>query len=130
MDEQLKQAATDALTKAVEAATKGAEWLGGQIPEVVQQLLTWHFVAAVLTALMSAVVIGGCVIAAIRCYGMRSEEVWDKGDLPVEGFVGLAGSITVGFLAFLFCVVNSFTALKIAIAPKLYLLEYIAGTAS
>jgi hypothetical protein len=106
------------LQKSIEAATAGGEFLTGQLPDLAKQLLLFNGVTAIVWILLASV---GLVFTwrsyrwALALY--KSDDDWSLTFL----IPGIAGVVSVSIFMF-----NLHDFLKIALAPKLYLLEYIA----
>lgn len=128
MNEQLQNTINSILQKAIEAATNGAEFLKGEIPEVVQQLLTWKMTEAMLNIGISLLVYA--ITAIILYKWWKSFRIRHRERCCHTGEDGALWAITcilgiVEFIVFLvFTCGNAFDMLKIWIAPKVYLLEY------
>lgn len=109
------------LQTAISKATEGAEWLADQAPEVVQQLLTFNLVSSLIMTILCFLVLIGTIYGSIwtgkAMIRDNAEEL-----LPIPIVVGVSVSLFSGIVG----VSNLFTALKIWLAPKLYLLEYAA----
>jgi hypothetical protein len=124
MNEQLQNTVNEVLLGAVEQAAKGAEFLKGQLPDVVQQLLMWNLVASLL---MTAICSAG-VIAAYLTTFKWADQTLDKYGRWKEAKVAAAiGGGIAGALLTVTAIVQMFNALKIWIAPKVWLIEYAAS---
>lgn len=113
------------LNKTISAVENGAEWIAGEIPDVVQQLLTWHFVEAIVLSLLAGTFIAVVAFftpSAFREMRKRDDEADATKIIP--WIFGSGVSVIVGLPVF---ITNLLTALKIWVAPKLYLLEYASS---
>lgn len=142
---QANEVLSQLLQRAVDGVDAAVEFSQSQIPDVVEQLLMWKLMEGILWGFVGfvIVVIGfkmwtGSARLAAKAYKAREDGedwVWltpsvkvctsmtyDYCVSPAPKFV--AAFVSLVGLAFM----SSFMgALKIAIAPKLYLLEYAAG---
>lgn len=115
------------------ATTKGAQlvdWLYQQSPEVVSQLLVWNAVESAIKFMLGGIVLCVPIVAykviahfhkKLEVAGMStsaSDSFWAISIVP-SAIATVASSIAA------FNLIN-FTWLKIWIAPKVYLLEYLA----
>lgn len=118
---KLEDTATEILKSAMDKAAQGADWLAGQVPDVVQQLLRWKLVEAVTWGLIEGFVALVLFITCVRfCKYVTKHDEWrDVGPLPL-------GPGIIGLLFLWGGVYNLMTILKIVVAPKVYLLEYVA----
>ena len=142
MNEQLQQTINEILTRSIEAFNQGADWMAGQIPDVVEQLLLWKFtislvafMAALLVLVFSSVILPKILSDieknAVEAY--NNKEPWTRfgiyGQLTSNAFDARIGNGWIPYalsgISILFILFN-LTWLKIWIAPKLYLLEYAA----
>ena len=107
----------------MEAFNQGADWLAGEIPDVVSQLLLWNSVSSFLTML-----IGMLILSGAYKLGQAARKEVSKGDrekdLDIVYGCGFSAAIVVVIGAITFF--EGLDWLKIWIAPKLYLLEYAA----
>ena len=121
----LNDALATIIQKTQVAVESGVSFLSEQIPDVIQQLLMWKFAAAVIWALASLPLVIQLVpvVRWARKYHKKSYVQYDfPGHIFLVGaslFVAVWGSISVMY--------NSMEALKIYIAPKVWLIEYAAS---
>lgn len=126
MNEELQNALTEIITSAIETTAAAKEFVLAEMPDVIQQLLIWKQVDAVLGIILGLILISSPLIwARFHQFIWPREKAhydrdWDAGHMVGKvgfGIIGgLAGTIFVG------CSLS--TILKIWIAPKLYLIEY------
>ncbi len=120
MNEELNKALTDLIVKATETAESGAAFLQSEIPEVVEQLLLWHLVQSSVFCALGLFVTVLCMFL-IRKYAPKC----DAYDMrPADAIVILSALFWV--MSLMVAVPNGFTAFKILIAPKVWLIEYTA----
>ena len=68
MNEQLQQAISQLITMSLVAIDKGATFLSGQIPDVIQQLLLWKaWESFPVTIKPTMVNTGACGVAFLAC---------------------------------------------------------------
>lgn len=107
------------LAQLIQSAQNAKDFVVEQAPDVIQQLLAWHFWSSVIWATICFAAVVGIVFAFKTI--LRHIDEFEG-----QVFVGFLGIIcSVPFLVGL--IYNVGTALQIAIAPKLYLLEYAAS---
>lgn len=121
MNEQLQKALADMIGKSIAAFEHGAEFLSGQIPDVVHQLLLWY---AVKNGIMAAVAV---LVAIVGGIGVYKAFVWERkeGNGDYFGFAmgsGISGVVVVSVVGHLW----NLQWLQIWIAPKIWLIEYAA----
>lgn len=122
MATELEQTTNALLLKMVESVGKTGDFLAGQLPEVIQQLLTWHMTFHLIWAFGFLIVFSIIMLLWIR--DRRSDRFERRSEIWVDADYGfLIGSI--GSLAVV--IPNVCFAIKIWLAPKLYLLEYVAN---
>lgn len=155
MNEQLQQALAAIITKALESAEAAQEFVLAEMPDVIRQLLVWHFTKGliVLIACLSVAVILAYISrkAYVRMGAreLTEAEVKERDRLIATGYDrrssfedrrlsqlnGAFREITF-FVAFfsgvaaiivaLSAILNSLYLLQIWLAPKVYLIEYAA----
>lgn len=136
MNEKLQVALADLVNKSVGALGKGTEFLAGEIPDVIRQLLIWK-------AVESAIWFGlGILLLIAMIYGNYRQIKWirswlgkpcpghyykdlglelcDRPELMLNFFQLLPGAVILSLL-------SNLDWLKIWIAPKVYLIEYAAS---
>jgi len=124
MDNELQKQIADVLQKALAAAQKGGEWIAGQVPDVLQQLLLWTIAQGVLALLaIIAIAIAWRMFLPRWWAWCKDGEKYEDRHMTVilVIFTALPCAALVSWLISL--VVDGF---KAAIAPKLFLLEYVA----
>lgn len=144
MNEQLQKVLADIITKVTSGADAVVEFSKQQLPEVIQQLLVWHFISNLLQMLIPLVLLITAVTICVKFWAKlpRQESRDNDGNFPwipdqyrnrdgrlhpkymIIGYVLPIFSFVLGLIT-LFSM--NLTWLKIAIAPKLYLLEYAAS---
>ena len=128
--EALDKSLSTLIEGAPEKGAKLVEWLYIQVPDVVNQLLMWHAVESGVQALFSLF----CAVATavFLVVGTRKFWAWGKSEecmtepafvmplLLVNGIGAIIVCCNIGEL------LSNLVWLKIWIAPKVYLLEYLA----
>lgn len=140
MSEQTDKVVAEILTKAMEAAQATGAFVVEQAPDVVQQLLLFHTVKA-----WSVVGLGVLFCAGVLpIYKLALERVnKDLENNPRDYFgsrrtitdcnafwIGVGTAGTSSFIGVMMFFTNIFEALKITLAPKVWLLEYAARLVS
>lgn len=119
MNEQLQQALASIITKAVSSVENGVEFLSGQVPDVIEQLLTWKLTEAVLLCivflLFSSIVTWKCY----RKIKANGDYCFDDGLIALFLFTLLVDILSVAMVG-----IYLLEAIQILIAPKVYLIEY------
>lgn len=117
MNETLQQALTKLIEKALNGIDSAGDFMAGQIPDVVHQLLIWKACSSALVMILG--------IFILFAPPLLFKKYWDaicRSD--AEPFVMvLVATVPTGFFMFVY----NFDWLQIIIAPKLYLLEYAAS---
>lgn len=113
-EELLNTVLANAIQKATDSASAAMDWAMVQIPDLIQQLLTWNLIQSIMLAV---------IFAAFSAFGF-----WMLYQTTKEEYRGEGGFAVVGFFMMVGCalpaVVQIFEAVKIWVAPKLWLLEY------
>lgn len=138
MNEALQLALAKILQSSIDAVSAGVSFLQAEVPDVIQQLLLFQLIKASvlgLVMLVIAVLFGTLLYKASTAkevgtwrekssYGYYDDK---KIDWTVVATIGAIASGCITPLFFMGFLMHTFTALKIAIAPKLYLIEYAAS---
>lgn len=137
MNEQLESAVVKILERAISGIDSGVEFMQSELPDVIDQLLTWYLAKGVITAIIGLLFIIQLVIL-VKIYlkkdikGAKSDSFW------VDHYDHIDNSMGMGaFLAFVFSGMLSiiglimffssiFEVVKIWVAPKIWLMEYAA----
>ena len=129
MNEQLQTALAQIITKSLETADKAEAFILAEMPNVVQQLLTWKFWDSIVRCVggLSCYVAGAGLV--YLCYWL-----W-KRSAEKDRYMSDVNSIpsTIGALIFLCCTwipacfLVNLTWLQIWVAPKVYLIEYASS---
>ncbi len=119
MNEELQKALGELLGKANDGVDAAGNFLAAELPEVIQQLLTWHIFTSCVWGALFLIALAVCIVGVIVSF--RSKD--PCGELIVLLAIGSIGSLMVAYSHFS-------TALQIWIAPKVWLLEYAAKLVS
>lgn len=149
MNEQLQKALLDTLNNVTDSVATARDFLAAEIPDVIHQLLLWKFWEAIFLSGLWVVLIGVAIYSCVKamqhfslsyqanneCLATRdrAEELAAKSReayhdiralvLGIPGAIGFFVAL-IGGLPSIYC--NAKVALQIALAPKLYLIEYAA----
>lgn len=131
MNDQMQQALAATLNKTMSGVEAGTSFLQAELPDVIHQLLYWKLASSLLATLISIIVIFA-YWRFIRAF-MKSERgsalkgLWDEPTGPA--FAGLVIGGFASSVSLIVILTDGFTALQIALAPKVYLIEYAATLA-
>lgn len=113
------------LTKIIESVTSVQNFVLEQAPDVIQQLLAWNFYFGLIWGIL-----GALTSLTLICVFFKKFLPWaDSLDRYDKDFVMFLGSVIFGIfltISALVGICNLTEALKIYIAPKLWLIEYAA----
>lgn len=126
MNEELQKQIANTLQAAVAAAQKGGEWLAGQIPDVLKQLLIWTVSVGVINIVVMTVIWSIWYKLVLKTFKYARSDGGDE-DYFMPAFI-FEGIFLIGYAIFTACVHIDYigSGLKALIAPKLFLLEYIS----
>ncbi len=108
--------------KLLAALESGANWLEGEIPLLAQEVLTyytWESIALIAAGLALAV---ACFWLARRAVNYEAKDRWDDWVLAWGG-----GSAIAGIMSLVFLLVGVPQFLKVTVAPRLFLIEWLRG---
>ena len=121
--EELNKALATLITQATQGVEAGVGFLQAELPEVVEQLLMWHFTISLLW-FIAACVIAIVLITIDVIIGYR---LYKEGEVTDALFDYIFfGSVVRVIAALLLISLGSLEWLQIYIAPKVWLLEYSA----
>lgn len=123
MNEQLQTTVNEILVRSLETFDKGSEWLAGEVPEVVEQLLLWHMIESLIIMSIGVALFLSLFKVIPVILNELSKPFIEHSDITVN--IGFIYSFIVVIVAPVMIFFN-LTWIKILIAPKLYLLEYAA----
>lgn len=124
MNEELQKALAELLNKANDGIDKAGGFLSSELPEVIQQMLTWYVIENFVWFVLNV------IIAFIFVYGFNKfrelnkqepNAMWEIPTFLSACSVLMTSLMSVGYLM---------ESVKIYIAPKLWLIEYAAKLAS
>lgn len=140
--EKVNDLLLETLEKGIAAVEKGAEFLGEQIPLVVQELLLFKAVEAGFYILASLAVLYG-VYRWAKLLPMAVKDAESDYKLPDNykrtfpepmaiGYIMVGGFVSAiaGIFSLTTLVSETITLAKILLAPRIYLLEYAASLTS
>ena len=118
----LDTALQDLITGAVAAAETAGGFVAEEAPIVVEQVLAWNFTASLIMFIAGIVLIIVAIIATPKAIRACNSGGWAYAE-AAEPLVVIP---MISLYAISVILLFEHTWLKIAIAPKLYLLEYAA----
>ena len=131
MNEQLQQAISQLITMSLVAIDKGATFLSGQIPDVIQQLLLWKAWESFLHFFIFGVVLSIIIVYVnVKQFNWWIQETTDKwGDKQKRlncdySPLALLNIFQIMWLLVIPNALGNLTWFQIWIAPKVYLIEY------
>lgn len=124
MNEELQKALGELLGKANDGIDAASGFLVAELPDVIQQLLTWYMVESLLWCVFNVITMVASIKLALYFKEKAEEDPHEMFEVP------MVFSWVVTFVMF-FVIPNYFIeSLKIWIAPKLWLIEYAAKLAN
>lgn len=116
-------------TKLLEMLTGAQDFVLTQAPDVIQQLLVYSFWKAIVGVVIGAALLGAATWAAS---GIRAAYEKGKNECdPSPAFLGRVALVIFGGVAGSMTFLNAgHSALFVALAPKLFLIEYLRGLTS
>ena len=131
MNEQLQQAISQLITMSLVSIDKGATFLSGQIPDVIQQLLLWKAWESFLHFFIFGVVLSIVIVYAnIKQFNYWMQETTDKNGYKLKRIheeyspLALLNIFQIMWLLVIPNALGNLTWFQIWIAPKIYLIEY------
>lgn len=119
MNEELQKALGELLNKANNGIDAASGFLASELPDVIQQLLMWNIYHSVIWCILYSLCFAFCLWGSAKCLKYTLEDA----DLIIANIFPMGAS-----LVFALCAIDEFSeALKIYIAPKVWLLEYAAS---
>ncbi len=131
MNEELQIAIVELINKSVEATGKATDFVLAETPEFVQQLLYWHMVRATCLMIFFGVLISYFLVKILSAYKKADSDDpgWTRDNYGFSdrmmSLVILGGGFSI-VLSIVF-IKQLLLAMKIWIAPKVYLVEYAAS---
>ncbi len=118
----LEDALLVVIKKTTSAVETGVDFLTGQIPDVIQQLLTWH---ATQAGILGSVQLAAALALAYLLYRLVKAAIDESDPFPyVLACIPVGcGVVSLGCSA----LANALIVAQILIAPKVYLIEYAAS---
>lgn len=119
MKEQLKEQLMASLGEVLTYVKAGAAMVGEQVPLILKEIIVWSMA-------QSAVGVIGLGIGAYLCCRMAERDILD-GDASRTFPLGMIFGTTLGMFCLGGAIVNLLTFLKVWLAPRVFLIEYLRG---
>lgn len=123
MKEQLEQYLIAAVEKAADVAT----WAEGELPSLVEEVLRWYAVYYSANAIIGAALVY-LSVKGYMWFNKKYSEARDVFSPPIE--VPMTFLVAGGLVSFLFSAAHALNAVKVMVAPRLFLLEYASKLVS
>ncbi len=121
MEIDMKKAANDFLIDIMKDATLAKDFVKEEIPCVVEQMLEWHFLTSSMCfSFMILLMISSTIL--FKIFFVRESD--EKSGFS-ENQIGIIISYVLVIIVLMMILTCNLAWLKIYIAPKLYILEYI-----
>ena len=148
MNEQLQQALAEILSKTMVSIEAGTTFMQAELPDVIQQLLTWKLASSFLIFIIASIVFSLCLLKLKRLapdafeYQRGSSLYYNNsGELEAQGrkimqdkaaslpffFIWATATIITGLVFIIEGLPAAGVSMKIWLAPKIYLIEYAAS---
>lgn len=120
MNEQLQKSLATILEKATHGVEAGVSFLSAEIPDVAHQLLSWKMAESLYIIFLCVLLLAGSFVAFYKVYKAEEKDIlhFFEGGLVVTIFAAITAIIS-----FILLFDYMFVALKIWLAPKIYLIE-------
>ena len=131
MNESLQKAITELLTRSVEGVDAATAFISQELPDYVYQLLLWYSFHSVFWGTVVTFGLGSLAFVAYRRFWILSKnEMAESHNLNLDNEGWYFGRTILGIFAVL-PFIGGFSyymeAIKIWIAPKLWLVEYASS---
>ncbi|WP_027949852.1 hypothetical protein [Haliea salexigens] len=141
MNEKAELILTEMLQRVLDGVDTATDFAQREVPDVVQQLLVWHMLEAIVWAVIFAAITAFIwVIVPRHCRKVKLDPskdrwrentklnlVYDENGYAHPGVVVVGTVFGASAVTFFASISNAMAALKIILAPKFYLLEYGAS---
>ena len=121
MNEKLQEAVVEMISKVNDGVDASTALLSAELPDYIVQLLMWHGVKSFSECVFGLLILTS-IAAALKLIvkKCKTDKDWDRPELWIPfGFAAIVGS-TIGL-----CMLNV-TWVQVWIAPKVWLVEYVA----
>lgn len=141
MSDKLENALADAIEKANSGIDAATEFVMSELPEVIQQALTWYaiesaifFCIGLIMALFAFKFFKSQLLFLKTKEGTARWARWSEHDHDLNGlgmlYVGICAILDLVYICMMIDGVSNWDWIKILVAPKLWLIEYAAKLAS
>ncbi len=122
---QIEQAVNELIRGAISNAEQAKEFMLGQAPEFVQQLLIWNAMKSAGLSVLALITLFCIAKIGIHAYKKLKDNNVDMEGWGLSGFIFLI--LAVAPVGLSLEILTNLTWLQIWIAPKVYLVEYAAS---
>jgi hypothetical protein len=134
---EIKSEQAERLLKVIaDGMEEGKEFVVGQAPDVVQELILWGRVTSVCWVSLMLLLAAVCFLVfrwfKRRWDGLPEKERWQSANTyssslyPHDYGVGWVVALSVGWVWVLTAVIMAIESLQVWLAPKVYVVEYLA----
>lgn len=121
----LQDALATMITKSIQGVDSAVMFFGKELPEVIQQVLLWEFCKhSLLAVILFCIPVAFFVILSKWIKkGLPKDHYGNTGE-EYHAYCAFGGVLSV--IAFAFAINQVLDVVKIVVAPKLYLIQYVA----
>lgn len=126
MNEQLEKQATELLEMLKNGIDTGVGLVQRELPIILQEVLRYYFWVNLTVAIISGVALTVC------CLGFRSSYKWHqthntyRDSSALHEMVQPVFGCIVGLISLVFLIASVMEIIQIAVAPRLFLIEYLS----
>lgn len=120
MNEQLDRALSNTITKILSSVDHAQHFIVAETPDVIQQIMTWHFVSSLMLCVLGLVLMSSAVYMPFYIKKRYDTTGWND-----EWYIVAFCSASTGFVGIIISFCN-FAWFKIWITPKAWIIEYAA----
>lgn len=130
MSEDMKKTLEEYLTKLLSAAENGVTWTAEQIPFIIQEKLTFDWYVALIWFIIGLSVFSAALIFGPKWHRTYNEICREGGqryhnDEEEKYIFGTIASCFAGVISIPIMIYNVMTMVKIAVAPRLYIIDWL-----
>jgi TRAP-type C4-dicarboxylate transport system permease small subunit len=99
-----------------------------QIPEFIQQLIRWQIGTNIFKLIVCIILLTLAIWLGVKYFSIIIKKWYEFDEIHIAFLVSwILGTVFMGIMSFIYIICNTSNLLKLWLAPKVFLIEYLSN---